>query len=342
MFQSFTITNFGIFADLNWQKHGNFNVIIGENDTGKTYLLKMLYTLAKSCEEYSKRQLSDKPNFSEVLAHKLYWVFQPENGLGDLVKKGEKQLEIKAKYCHQNYIFTLDNEAKKNINYKSDQPLFVNNVNTIFIPPKEILTGFEAISAIYEQLKIFGFDDTYQDLIKALRVPVSQGEINFELLKIAQELDHIYQGKIIFQNQQFIFQQNNQNYGMFQTAEGIKKMSIISILIRNQMIKEKTIIFLDEPEVNLHPFALQSMLKCLFNLSQIGVNIYLATHSYTVLKQLEILAKKYQQDINLCSLIKTDKINPYFSNLLEGMPDNPILDASLKLYEEDVKLELEA
>jgi len=342
MFQSFTVTNFGSFANLNWQKYSNFNVIIGENDTGKTYLLKMLYTFAKSVEEYSKRQLSDKPTFSQVLAHKLYWVFQPENGLGDLVKKGNQQLEIKVKYCHEDYSFSLDNNATKTINQILGTPLLANEINPIFIPPKEVLTGFDAISAIYEQLKIFGFDDTYQDLIKALRLPVCQEEINPELLKISQELETIYQGKIVYEKQQFIFQQNKENYGMFQTAEGIKKMSIISILIRNQMIKEKTILFFDEPEVNLHPFALQSMLKCLFKLSQIGVNIYLATHSYTVLKQLEILAKKYQQDLNLCSLIKTDKITAYFSNLLEGMPDNPILEASLKLYEEDVKLELEA
>jgi AAA15 family ATPase/GTPase len=342
MFQSLSLSNFACFANFDWQQHQKFNVIIGANDTGKTYILKILYTLAKSCEEYQKRQLADKPDFSEVLATKLYWVFQPENGLGDLVKKGQKQLEVTTQFCHQDYRFSLANDATKTINQILGQPSGNQGFNTIFIPPKEVLTAFEAIAALYEQLKIFGFDDTYQDLIKALRFPVSQADINPNFLKIAQQLEQIYQGKIVYHKQRFIFEKHDNNYGMSQTAEGVKKLSIVSLLIRNHMIRENTIMLIDEPEVNLHPFALQEMLKALVNLSQIGVTIYLATHSYTVIKQLEILAKKYQQDILLCSLLKTDNITAEFSNLLEGMPDNPILDAVLKLYEEDVKLELEA
>jgi predicted ATP-dependent endonuclease of OLD family len=61
MFKFLQIEKFGIFDYLNWQEHGQINVLIGETDTGKTYLLKLLYCLAKSLEDYSKRQQSDRP-----------------------------------------------------------------------------------------------------------------------------------------------------------------------------------------------------------------------------------------------------------------------------------------
>jgi predicted ATPase len=129
---------------------------------------------------------------------------------------------------------------------------------------------------------------------------------------------------------------------MSQIAEGIKKISILTTLIRNRTIRKGTILFIDEPETNLHPRAIIALCDMLFSLSRVGVQIYLATHSYFVLKQFEILARKHQESIQLCCLEKSENISIKFSDLKEGMPDNPIIDASIKLYEEDVRLDLQA
>ena len=107
-------------------------------------------------------------------------------------------------------------------------------------------------------------------------------------------------------------------------------------------IKALSILFIDEPESNLHPQAINDLVKFLFALSQAGIQIYLSSHSYAVIKGFEILARKHQQTIQLCSLKKSDNvITAQFSDLSAGMPDNQIIDAAIKLYEEDVKLELE-
>ncbi|MEQ9372348.1 MAG: hypothetical protein RIG63_25520 [Coleofasciculus chthonoplastes F3-SA18-01] len=61
-----------------------------------------------------------------------------------------------------------------------------------------------------------------------------------------------------------------------------------------------------------------------------------------MIKKLEILARKRQESIQLCSFTKSNgDITAQFSDLSEGMPDNPIIDAAIELYEEDVRLELE-
>ena len=50
------------------------NLLIGENDSGKTMLLKMLYVAVKSWENYKK---ADEPrNMKELISDKLYWTFQ--------------------------------------------------------------------------------------------------------------------------------------------------------------------------------------------------------------------------------------------------------------------------
>ncbi len=51
-------------------------------------------------------------------------------------------------------------------------------------------------------------------------------------------------------------------------------------------ITKDTVLFVDEPETNLHPRASAVFTQTLFRLAQAGVQVYLATHSYFVLKQL--------------------------------------------------------
>ena len=60
------------------------NVLIGENGTGKTMLLKALYSAVCSMEEY--RQDGDLRSMNELLAKKLIGTFQVDK-LGNLVNK---------------------------------------------------------------------------------------------------------------------------------------------------------------------------------------------------------------------------------------------------------------
>ncbi len=346
MFKSVQIENFGIFDHLNWQEHGQINVLIGETDTGKTYLLKLLYCLAKSLEDYSKRQQSDRPSWQEVLAEKLFWVYQPDDRkLGALVKKGEKRLNVEAKIFETRLSFSLNQDATRKISQVVDIHLPPQEMNVLFIPPEEILTAMDAIAATRDQLKIFGFDDTYQDLIHALRVPLSQQDLPKSLQSILQDLETLVNGEISREDHKFILRRGEETFAMSQTAEGIKKLGIFTTLIQNRTLKQQTILILDEPEVNLHRQALRAFTKLLFNLAQADIQIYLATHSYVVVKQLEILARKHQYRIPICSLtkgIRNQQIISQFGDLQAGMPDNPIIDASIDLYEEEVRLELES
>jgi AAA15 family ATPase/GTPase len=45
MIRSVTLENFGPVKALKWEMIGSINLLIGANATGKTFLLKALYTL---------------------------------------------------------------------------------------------------------------------------------------------------------------------------------------------------------------------------------------------------------------------------------------------------------
>ena len=86
MIQKVAIKNLGTIDNLEFDRFQNINLIIGENGTGKSFLLKALYSAIKTAEDYKRGE--DVRNSSDILADRLRWCFQTEK-LGDMVKKGK-------------------------------------------------------------------------------------------------------------------------------------------------------------------------------------------------------------------------------------------------------------
>ena len=88
MITQLNIKNFTAFpkADLQFGRH--LNVIIGENGTGKSHLLKLAYSILACLargEKESGSQTPTKAHFEIALANKLRNVFKPDD-LGHLVR----------------------------------------------------------------------------------------------------------------------------------------------------------------------------------------------------------------------------------------------------------------
>jgi hypothetical protein len=79
--------------------------------------------------------------------------------------------------------------------------------------------------------------------------------------------------------------------------------------------------------------------EVLFQLAQAGVQIVIATHSYIVLKQFELLAREHKEKIPLCVLSKgEDTVRSSFADLSDHIPENSIVDASVELLNRDLHL----
>ncbi len=352
MISSIYFKDFGIFEQFKFDSVSNLNVIIGENDTGKTSLLKLLYSTAKAWEEFSLRQVNqaEKPVFKQILADKLSNTFQPQKkGLSDLVhyrKDAKLYTEIsffEGEKFKQEIHFSIHKESKNEIDeIKNNIKPCANpdEFNTLFVPAKEVLTAMNAISATRYRLFMDGFDDTYIDLINALRIKTTRGKVAAKLTEVGNRLERLFGGEILQVNDEFIFRKKTRTeFSMSLTAEGVKKLGILTTLIRNRQLNKGTILFMDEPEAVLHPQAIRELVKILHLLSHSGIQVFISTHSFFVIKQLELIARREKSTIMCCSLNKTDKtITPVFSDLKFGMPSNPIIDVALQIFDEEIEL----
>lgn len=141
----------------------------------------------------------------------------------------------------------------------------------------------------------------------------------------------------------FVFRRGNTDFKLPLTAEGVKHIGVLSTLIQNGQLNKDSVLILDEPEDNLHPGAIRSLVKVISLLGRNGVQVFLTTHSYFVLKQLHIEARVNVMDILCCSLTrKGDVVDATFANLRENLPANSIVDESMAMYDEDIMLDLKA
>ena len=173
MIESTEINNLGPVVHLRWDNLASINLLIGRHGTGKTFVLKALYCMIRALEE--KR--GDEPrSIDEILADKLYWTFQPDR-LGDLVRQGADQdLSVKLTLRDEVHVnepavpLQLSFGAaveKRDIHLEQGQDAF-RNARSIFLPAKEMLSLHHLVLQSRDRDRVFGFDDTYYDLAKAL------------------------------------------------------------------------------------------------------------------------------------------------------------------------------
>lgn len=335
MIYSIIANNCGPISQLQWKELKNINLIIGKNGCGKTFLLKMIYATVKTAELYGRG--NDKRSRAEVLFDKLYWTFQVDK-IGDMVSKGSSTplfFEIKNGDHALSFSFGKDtekkiNEVEGNLRRKS---------NSIFFPAKEVLSLFQVILKSREEDQIFGFDDTYYDLVKALRVVPKQGR-NYEAFAQSREkLEHIFSGKVFFDEKenQWYFKKGNRKFAISLTAEGIKKIAMLDTLLGNRYLDPHSIVFIDEPESALHPSAISDFMEIIHLLSNAGIQFFIATHSYFVVKKLYLIAQAHKLSIPILSLGESSEEN-FQSDLLQGMPNNPIVNESIALYKEEIEI----
>jgi energy-coupling factor transporter ATP-binding protein EcfA2 len=350
--KSLTVENFAVFqTPLQWGNHASLNVIIGENDTGKTHLLKLLYALARTIEEYWKKQIGPQPlPLAELLSNKILWTFLPEKFLlGKLVSKSARgKLQAEMQWGEQGSLrFSFGKESSKKItDLDSCQLDELNGKRVSFLPPKEILSIFDAVIATREGAEIAAFDDTYYDLVQDFRQPTTSGALHGNIKQVFRHLEDVTGGgEVELGSDGIWFKRGKERFNMHQTAEGIKKIGILSRLMRNRRLTPTggCILFVDEPEVNLHPRAIVLFADMLHEFAQAGIQVYLTTHSYFLLKRLEQLARKHQTDYSLLDLRKKDGtgVMGSLSRLKDGLPENPIIEQSLALFDADVELDLE-
>lgn len=334
MISQFTLENFGPIKAATGQDLSQINLMIGANSSGKTFLLKALYSIMRSHEETGRGD--DKRDFADILSDRFYWTFQTDK-LGDIVTKGSGN-RLRASITEQDsasvaVAFGQDTKTKITPSHNDLNP---RTANSVFLPPKEVLSLASVIKTTTLVNKTFGYDATDTDLVLALESLPSCSPDALTFKTPRKHLEKLFAGKVEFDHTKnsWIYKKGNSHFSISATAEGIKKMAILETLLGNGFLSADSIIFIDEPESALHPTAITRLLDIIKMLADEGVQFFIASHSYYVVKKLLLIANQNQQKIPVI-MAKGDGTWSQSCLLEDGLPENEIINESIRLFEQE-------
>ena len=332
-------------ADITWSK--NINVICGSNSTGKTALLKLMYSLLYAyCQSDTKGETKEKieSRFVEKLTH----VFRTEDmQIGRLArrKQGSSHASGTLNFSSQKMLkFGFGNRAVSHMELEYSENVIKTKapMTTVYFPPKEIISSTENFRSLYEDMHI-AFEEPYYDLARLLDRPLKKGKNTDEQNQVLNSLGNILGGTIVQRENKFYLKIAGQGeFEMGLVSEGYRKLATIVYLVLNGSLSANSVLFWDQPETNMNPAMIQPLVTAIMQLAKLGVQVFLTTHDY-FLQQYFNMYMAYpesnpdQIEIQFVSLYRDDeeKIVIEKAHTIDELRHNTIMEEFDRIYDRE-------
>jgi ABC-type ATPase involved in cell division len=339
-----TLHGFTVFRDAVFDFAPGVNVLIGENGTGKSHVLKLVYTLNEAARRFRS---------SEPLAGGKEKLFGTEEDLWPLLREtlmGVFQPDTLESFRHSHAdgpTFSLEwDEPRIDVTFGPSPPGTMFRVSlsgqkqtakidrALFVPPREVLSIFPGFAAAWLNRES-AFDRTYFDLCVALDLkPLRSGGPPDLLEPLERELG----GKVVMKEGKFFLSYPGGDMEAPMLAEGDRKLAMIAHLLTNGSIAKDTCLLWDEPEANLNPKRARLMGDTVARLAKAGVQVFLATHDYALTSELALKVDTGELPPGNAAFfaLHRDPTRPGVfverGERLADLQDNPILDALVSLH----------
>ena len=328
---SIQLDHFTAFESLNLLPSRGINVFVGANGTGKTHLMKVTYA---ACDAAKKR---------ERFAAKLTRIFLPADGkIGRLAERRRGGVSAMAAVKIGNWTVRTEFSSRTTRPEDAEEriPKRVPSVNSVYIPVKEMLANAPGCRSLYAERAIH-FEEVYSDLLDKAYLPLHRGAPDDERGRLLGKLRGELRGSILVRDEVFYWKGGHGTLEFSLLAEGLRKLALLWLLIQNGTLLKGSVLFWDEPEANLNPTLLATLAGVLLELQRLGVQVFLATHDYVLLKQLD-LQQGNQDEIQYHALHR-DADGHLACNSTGAYLDirpNAIDDAFGAIYDSEVKRSL--
>ena len=272
------------------------NVVVGGNDSGKSHLLKLCYTVAKWSADGGRKSLPEKWAEEQRLRKDLMRVFA-SRGLAGLTarNRGNAHAHVEASMEGDgvpegmgNLVFDFQAGHEEEGLSIQEMPKRFLNVPVVFLAAREVLTIYPSFVQVGSRFPEF-LDGGSWDLCRYLDVDAAAEPISTDAGRVVARLEKIIGGEVVKRDGRFFLQRPGQQpIEMSLVAEGFKRLGTLSYLIRNGSVKRGSVLFWDEPEMNLNASHLPVLVKTLTGLAKTGVQVILSSHSLFLLRELMI------------------------------------------------------
>ena len=302
MLNRLRVKDFTLFSEADFQFAPGLNVVIGENGTGKSHLLKLAYSVTKSLAGSTRKERemrADSPtktHLQGVIADRLRGVFRPDE-LGRLARRqtGRSRSEVEAGFnkAALGTAFSFNSSSRSEVTIDKLPTQWIDKEQqSVFLPTRELLTIAPGFTALFETTTL-PFEETWRDTCTLLEAPLARGPrlktITFLLAPLEEELG----GQVVLKpGQGFYLVSSDGTLEMYLVAEGMRKLAMLARLVATGSLAGGGYLFWDEPESNMNPVALRLLARTILQLCNAGTQVFVATHSLFLMRELDILHRE--------------------------------------------------
>jgi ABC-type ATPase involved in cell division len=330
------------------------NVLVGQNSTGKTTLLKVMYRL---CNERTEKlseyffNIGNTTGFNGNEFESAKVIFDAgndcavihssrisENPLsGELFQDGT-WIPIKfGEYFGKNYpIMSLPEEEKgRDELYLASQPI---KTSAVFVPTAEMLSHSKGLLEMLAKYREIPFDKTQVDILVNAGLPEIK-ETSGLGKKITEDISDIIDGDVEYDNGVFyVVKKSGKQREFSSEASGYRKFGLLWKLLRNGLLEPGSILFWDHPEVSINPALMPNLVDALLELQRGGVQIFVATHSDLLANEFSI-SRKDSDALKFFSLYRNASggIEADTDTRYDLLVPNSLIQTTVEQYEREIK-----
>lgn len=335
---------FTAFETAHFEFTPGVNVLIGENGTGKSHVLKLIYVLSESVRRFTSGEGLDgtrrKLTLDELLTEMFQAVFQPDE-LHRLVRRGvgRRKARIVATWVEKKKVcrleVTLTSLGRLTVTGDDLLPALEPSV---FLPTREVLSIFPGFISSYVKRES-AFDRTFYDLCVALDAKPLRGPRDAKRNALLAPLEEVLGGRVVNENGRFYLKLPDGNMEAPLVAEGIRKLGMLAYLIINGSLSENGFLLWDEPEASMNPRLTHLVGQVALGLARSGIQTWIATHDYLLTSELTLAPETSKSsDTSFFALARDPKSEGTLveaGRQLGDLKHNSILQAMAELHQRE-------
>lgn len=342
MLDHIKLERFTAFEKFSLKFSPGLNVFIGENGCGKTHLLKLIYA---AC---------DVSTGQKSFAEKLNRVFLPsDEQIGRLIKRRAgsstgsvevaRTVNVDGQRKSLSLRLSMSNHTKDPKKatvsgaYKQWQE---HPLTSVYVPVKDMMANAPGFRSLYT-LRHIHFEEVYADIIDRAFLGTLKGTPDKDRKRLLEILQRSMDGKVVMRNEEFFLKSPQGELEFTLLAEGIRKLGLLWVLIQNGTLLEGSVLLWDEPEANLNPKLMQTVVQILVELQRLGVQVFVTTHNYNLLKEFDLQLEPRDEAL-FHSLFQDEQRNVQVASFkhYEDLQPNAIDDTLGQLADREIRQQM--
>lgn len=338
MLDHIKLERFTAFEQFSVKFSPGLNVFIGENGCGKTHLLKLVYA---AC---------DVSTTQRSFAEKINRVFLPSGEqIGRLVKRRSTSstgsVEVTRTVKTDGHSKSISLRLSMSNHTKEPSKATVSGaykqweehpLTSVYVPVKDMMANAPGFRSLYS-LRHIHFEEVYADIIDRAFLGTLKGPTDKHRKRLLEILQQSMEGKVITRNEEFFLKSPQGELEFTLLAEGIRKLGLLWVLIQNGTLLDGSVLLWDEPEANLNPKLMRTVVQILVELQRLGVQVFVTTHNYNLLKEFDLQLKPEDQAL-FHSLFRDEQRNVQVASFkrYEDLQPNAIDDTLGQLADREI------